>query len=254
MRCAVYLWRRSPPQEIPINYNYQLYSAILRKFKVARYDIHDSMKFFTFSRLMVPRRKVRGDRLEILSEEVRFYFSSPVDREFIAFLEGTLAEPEFVIAGQRFDVLHIESVAWEELRSGDTFTTLSPVTAYYRDSKTRRRVFPECGSERFNEVVRDRLVEKYRTIHGELPGAVEEGGCRDARLKLEVVRLKRKRIVVKGLSFTAYEMAFRVHGNEELIRLGYESGFGKMNTMGFGMVRKVDDSSSKRRDNTPVSC
>lgn len=110
------------------------------------------------------------------------------------------------------------------------------MTVYYRDGKTRKRVFPECGSERFGEVVRNRLVGRYREVRGE---------PRDAKLRIEVIRSKKKRVSVKKLNFTAFEMVFRMHGDEELIRLGYEGGIGKMNSMGFEMLTL---SPSKRED------
>ncbi|RLG47654.1 MAG: CRISPR-associated endoribonuclease Cas6, partial [Thermoproteota archaeon] len=37
----------------------------------------------------------------------------------------------------------------------------------------------------------------------------------------------------------AWHLVFKAYGDEELIKVGYQAGFGEKNSLGFGMV-KVD--------------
>ncbi|MDK2954420.1 MAG: CRISPR-associated endoribonuclease Cas6, partial [Kosmotoga sp.] len=50
-----------------------------------------------------------------------------------------------------------------------------------------------------------------------------------------------KRFEVKpGIFQRAWHLVFKAYGDEELIRVGYQAGFGEKNSLGFGMV-KVDE-------------
>jgi len=71
-----------PHSEIPINYNYPLASAIYRAVKRADsglfMELHSSKvpKLFTFSKLMIPNRKIVGDKIIVESGNAYFFFSS----------------------------------------------------------------------------------------------------------------------------------------------------------------------------------
>jgi CRISPR-associated endoribonuclease Cas6 len=43
--------------------------------------------------------------------------------------------------------------------------------------------------------------------------------------------------MVRGIRVRGWMMRFQVSGPPELIRLGYDAGFGERNAQGFGMVR-----------------
>ena len=53
-----------------------------------------------------------------------------------------------------------------------------------------------------------------------------------------VLRSTRRKI--KNTFHTAYYLEFVAYGNPDLIKLGYDSGFGEKNSMGFGMVEIID--------------
>ena len=49
-------------------------------------------------------------------------------------------------------------------------------------------------------------------------------------------RPQSKLIDYKGIKIRGWFMHFTIQGNSELIRIGYEAGFGENNSAGFGMV------------------
>jgi CRISPR-associated endoribonuclease Cas6 len=59
-------------------------------------------------------------------------------------------------------------------------------------------------------------------------------------LSFELVgRWRSKLFRVHGTMVRGFEMKFQVTGDAELLRIGYEAGFGERNTQGFGMVKML---------------
>ncbi|RLF81520.1 CRISPR-associated endoribonuclease Cas6, partial [Thermococci archaeon] len=58
--------------------------------------------------------------------------------------------------------------------------------------------------------------------------------------EVKVLKAKPKRFEVKpGIFQRAWHLVFKAYGDGELIKVGYQAGFGEKNSLGFGMV-KVD--------------
>ncbi|XQN73916.1 CRISPR-associated endoribonuclease Cas6 [Methanothermococcus sp. Ax23] len=53
----------------------------------------------------------------------------------------------------------------------------------------------------------------------------------------EILKSKQKRMKIKNTFCRCSELVFKVEGDYDLIRFGYECGFGEKNSMGFGMCR-----------------
>lgn len=78
MRFKIVLQLPDPPAEIPINYQQSLLSWFQEEFTAVKKGIcgsaHDpsagKLPYFTFSRLLIPKRKVINDRLVILCNEI----------------------------------------------------------------------------------------------------------------------------------------------------------------------------------------
>ncbi|MHA1827019.1 MAG: CRISPR-associated endoribonuclease Cas6, partial [Candidatus Heimdallarchaeaceae archaeon] len=45
----------------------------------------------------------------------------------------------------------------------------------------------------------------------------------------------------------AWHLVFKAYGDDELIKVGYQAGFGEKNSLGFGMV-KVDKNKRKKKE------
>ena len=235
MRIKVSLFVKSYPREgLNLNYNYFLASAIYSKFNIADKDksrkLHDLKKFFTFSRLFVPKRQIKGNRLIFLDNEAYFYFSSPSADDVAVLVEGMLAEPELTISGVKFEIIEVK-VEKEQIKSGDTLKTLSPITIFVKKEGRRYFLDPVKEKKEFEEALRRRLFNKYLKFYGKTP-------LSDAFM-IDVLKAKQKLIFIGKTPYRAYELLFKVRGGEELLKFGYQAGLGKKNSMGFGMVEVV---------------
>lgn len=240
--------RSESVQEVPINYNYAVASAIYRRIMSVRPELglhsRRDFKFFTFSRLLSKDYEVKGDKLRMRG--CHFFFSSP-DAEIVsAFVEGILEEPEFRIAGANFVVERVEALRTPKIESEVTFETLSPIVVRtVVEIEGRRRTWDLYPSERkFYENLRRNLLRKYEAFYGELPGDEFEIEV------LEVTKLPRVR--VKNTWHRSTMMRFVARGEPPLLKFGYEAGFGEKNAMGFGMVEVVKpDVKTGRKPKSP---
>jgi len=222
---------------IDLNYSYYIASLIYRSIQRAdpslSLDLHkpNTFKFFTFSKLMVPKRrfKIEGNKMIIESKSVYFYFSTILNHLGVCFVEGLLNKPEVNIGGVDFVVSGIRVIKEREIGSKARFVTLSPISVTtVKDGRTVD-LYPD--DPKFYDNLRKNLIKKYIALYGKEPP--------DCKLKIEVLKVKPKRIKVKNTFHRCVEMVFDAEGSKELLEIGYKAGFGERNSMGFGMVKVV---------------
>ncbi|WP_202320396.1 CRISPR-associated endoribonuclease Cas6 [Archaeoglobus neptunius] len=235
-----------PGTVIPMDHQYLLASWIYRTFE--RVDgewssrLHGSgrYKLYTFSQLMIPGRRfrVRGDRMEVLGDMAHLQFSTAREDVFVNFVRGVLEAGEVVVGRARLPVLQVYVVREpERIGRRERFYTLSPVIVSYTAGGREVWLTPE--DEGFVELVSRNLENKYRALYGRDPD-----GCVERITPLREPKRKLKR--VGNAMHRCVEMYFEVEGDEELIRLGYQVGFGRRNSMGFGMVKRVVDRAGRK--------
>jgi CRISPR-associated endoribonuclease Cas6 len=220
---------------LPLNVSYHLASAIYRAIERAdarlSLELHvpNRPKFFTFSKLFVPKKNFRidGEKLIIEDEEVHFFFSSLRDELAAMLVEGLLRRPEMRIAGSDFSVLGIEVLEEKEIGGEERFVTLSPVYATKAVNGKALDLYPL--QREFYDVLSGNLLKKYALFYGRKPENPE--------IAFEVESFKPKRFLVKDTWHRCCEMVFRARGDPKLIEIGYKAGFGSKNSMGFGMVK-----------------
>lgn len=179
---------------------------------------------YTFSRVLVKDRKyeVTPEGMKLLTRQLYFFFSSVDDRVCRGLVDGLMGLESFDVGGVRVKLQGVKVVDEGKVSSGDMLVTLSPIQTL---ADPRKEGFvKEFGRDVFSV-----LAEKYRRVHGE-KWKGETG-------MVEVHRVKPVRINGDGGFVRANLMVFSVHGAEELLRLGYAVGFGRMTEKGFGMVR-----------------
>jgi len=168
-------------------------------------------------------------------------FQRPLPSIAEAFIEGLLQEPEVKLWDEKFYVEEVKTLAEPSSYNGRTYSTLSPIAV------TTLR--PELGrlkqydlspmEEKFYENLKENLKEKYVLLYGEKP---------PDEFEVKVLKAKAKRFEVKlGIFQRAWHLIFKAYGNEELIKVGYQAGFGEKNSLGFGMV-KVDKNKRKKKE------
>ncbi len=225
---------------VPYNHLHYLQGLIYHRIQRADPELSLSLhrpktpKLFTFSLFMAERRKTfRGEPYFLGMGKAFFYFSTPVAEIAEAFIGGLLQEPEVKLWGERFIAEEVKALAEPGRLSGRTFSTLSPIAVTtLKPQFGKLKHYDLSPSEKeFYENLKENLREKYLLIHGRKP---------PEDFEIKVLNAKSKRLQVKpGIYQIAWHLVFRAYGDEGLLRVGYQAGFGEKNSLGFGMV-KVD--------------
>ncbi len=131
--------------------------------------------------------------------------------------------------------------------SNNRFNCLSPIFLTDRQvessdapasPKTLSHMRYAENPERFSQGMRENLIRKFRQVYGQDPA--------DSRLDFRFLpkdmssRKNTKLVEYCGNFFFSHMAPFEVSGSPELIRVGYECGFGEKTGMGFGSSEKVN--------------
>ena len=238
MRLKITLAFGNGEYRIPFNYNYQLSSLIYRK--IADLDLANELhissdfKFFTFSQIYIPRRRITKNGIISRDGKLHFYISSPNDYLIQSMVEAYLEDLEVTFRGDRLQVHEVELLKKPEFKKSAEFKTMSPVMARIKRDDRIWDLNP--GDLQFYTALQKNLLNKYRAFHGSYNG--------DEYLKIapDMGSVKRKRITIKkdGLEtyHRAYQMRFMAEGDPRLLEFMYDCGLGEKNSMGFGMVEQ----------------
>jgi len=234
---------------IPINYNYYLSSLIYSLVAFVNRELASSIhekgfgkgfKFFTFSQLFFKNFKVEGKRIKIF-EGVGCWYVSSIVEELIECLISSLSKGKNIkIANTSFKISEVRILPSKHFGSRERFRMLSPLALSVpvkRNKKLYHNYLTPYDPE-FTRRFSENLVRKYKALYGKTPSG-------DVKIIPDWDYIKsRKRITklldYKGVKIKATIFPFEIAGDPELIKLGYEAGFGEFNSMGFGMVKPVD--------------
>ncbi|HUT04490.1 MAG TPA: CRISPR-associated endoribonuclease Cas6 [bacterium] len=235
-------------QRIPVNYNSWLVSAVYRWLALSSSDYADFLhnegyrmnnrvyKLFCFSQLQVSKRRVLGEWLHLEAQDFSWCVSSAKE-EFIAhLLAGFSKDPELTVAGVRATGQKVEQIPEPSFKLPVQFVCLSPITVSIWDAdSTKNPIRYLAPGKEFVEAVRVNLKRKHQLIFGKPPSDESFGMNFDADYAARRKRITRL-INFKGIKVRGVLCPFTVDGSKELVRVGYECGFGEKNSIGFGMV------------------
>ena len=192
-------------------------------------------KLLTFSLLEIPRateKQVTQNGIRIRGIAT-WYISSPVAAFIEALTLGLLSKHEWELAGNVCHVVKIQVEHEPEFNSRMQLMTLSPITA---STGTRAadgkfiRIFLSPEHPNFVRVLNQNLKRKAKAIGMKLDEHVE--------LAFQFHEPYRSKLLtVNDTDVRGWMMKFTVEGPIELIKLGYDAGFGERNAQGFGMVK-----------------
>jgi len=256
MRIKLTLYSPEKGQLIPINYQYALSSFIYRT--IERSDngysrwLHEhgfasgnkKFKFFTFSLLNIPQREIIGDRIKILCDRIELTISMLSEKSIEHFIIGMFENQEANIRDSRFKVKFIEQVPQPKFSERMRFKTLSPIVLSRKNEQGEEYLGPD--DPEYFEYLKRNLEEKYiahclatNTPVGQTFLSVGDepqvsgfkllNGRRSKLITIKEGRPDQTR--VRGFDFS-----FELEADPEFMRLGYECGFGKLNSLGFGCV------------------
>jgi len=243
---------------LPINYQYFLtgliyrfignssedYSKFLHNEGYKIGETKNGFKLFTYSMLLSRNAKVHGDRIKFPTGHIEWHISSPTS-EFIQHLvSGIFVEGQEIGIGHqsapsRFLITQVETLQMPVFSGTMRFTCLSPVTAsaHNADLENSPPHYIRPWEDGFSDALKNNLLKKYFLIHGK--------NLDNATLSIKIdpdYMNKRTGKIIKNIQFKqtniiGFLAPFTVIGSPELIRVGYEAGFGEKGSMGFGMVK-----------------
>lgn len=240
---------------LPCNYMYELSSALYKVLNEGNADftawLHDrgyckekkSFKLFTFSNLYIPRFKIEGDRLGILTDTVQLIVSFYPIEAIEAFVMGVFRNRRMEIGDRKsrvaFEVTTVERLPEPEFIPKMTFKAISPFFVEEQFPDTTRTIHLAPGDPRFAELLHLNLLEKYRAFHQQEP----DPQWLVTRLKV-LSAPKAKTIALRAgtpqeTKMKGYLFNFELEGEPELLRLGYYGGFGRLNSQGFGCAEII---------------
>jgi CRISPR-associated endoribonuclease Cas6 len=245
---------------LPLNYQYPVSSWIYKV--IAEADgafaswLHNqgyvhgrkSFKFFCFSRLMVPKFRIAGDRMIIQSDKVQLYICFGLEASAEKFIIGLFQRQRLGLGDRHsvvdFEVAQIEAVDSRLYSNTYRFRTLSPICVsrgQMRDGKLMAQ-YLSPDDEGYERIFLNNLVNK--SLASMAIQTVESGVIGPelslARFKLLSEPKKRGQTFKAGekaqTKVIGYDFDFELTAPMELLEIGYSCGFGEKNSEGFGMV------------------
>jgi len=236
MRLKISLSSSGSNYLIPYNYNSILNAIIYRKISdldlAAKLHFSQDFKFFTFSQIYVPERKLTKKGIVSKDGKLEFYISSPNDDLIKSLVEGHLENTQVDFKGKKLLVEQIELLKKPIFKNKMKMKTMSPVIARIKREIDGKLKIWDLGpaDERFYESIQKNLINKYIKFYGDYDGN------KYVKIAPDMKSTKRRRIEVKGEFNRCYMMNFEIEADERLVEFAYDCGIGEKNSMGFGMV------------------
>ncbi len=252
---------------IPFNYNYALHSAIYGLIEKSSKEysayLHDQgfidkksnkrFKLFTFSKLLCSPCKIIQSGFKDV-ENISFFFSTPIEKSYEHLVLGVFADQHFFLnlAGKKikFSITQVESTPPPDFKSQAHFKCLSPIAvSTVRDNSAGE---PEKHyldymnpkeREHFILNIKNNLINKFQTFYKteyknhdcqfefsfDTDYIVKKGG--------KISKLMHfKKIGNQTTKIKAFEAPFKICADPELVKIGYDCGFGNDNSAGLGCV------------------
>lgn len=230
--------------KIPFNYNYVLTSLIYNKISDSEFaeKLHNSntFKFFTFSQIQFSKKPIIEDGLIAGDGRISFTISSPNTFLIQNLVAGFFAGDEIKLKNNNLKIEKVEILKTPEFMEKSEFITVSPVII--RTKKLingREKIWDMSPCDDFFRGIENNLIKKY-CIYNNLEKT-------DKKIKASSVmrNVKRKRIAITRESTVTYHRAYMMdiilEGDIDLIKFAYDCGIGEKNSMGFGMIKYLQN-------------
>lgn len=229
--------------KVPFNYNHILSAIIYNKIADLNFanELHSSksFKFFTFSQIYIPKRRIIKDGIIAKDGVISFYISSPNDFLIKSLVDGFLEDLEISFQNQKLTIQKIEALKTPEFSSKSEFKTLAPIIVRTKkEIDGELKIWDLAPSDKFFKSLENNLIKKY----------IKFNNLTKTDKKINIYSdmnfVKRKRISINKDNATthhrAYMMDLILEGDLDLIEFAYDVGIGEKNSMGFGMVKLLE--------------
>mgnify|MGYP000871450048 CR=1 FL=1 len=225
---------------LPFNYNYRLVKVISGAFRNASPLTPkrcSGFKLFTFSQLYFDQYNIVEKGIQKMGGVVHWYVTSPR----IFFLEGLLrglkGSGYIRLDSIEMPILDIEVLGDPDIGESMEFSCMSPISlASHSNTPDSKPRYGRIDDHDFEEKLRQELINKYYHVYDALPSD-ENLTITFNQHYIDKKRRVSRLVDYNGVKILGYMAPFSVTGNPELIRLGYQLGFGHRNSCGFGMVK-----------------
>ncbi|MBU2444244.1 MAG: CRISPR-associated endoribonuclease Cas6 [Bacteroidetes bacterium] len=260
MRLKLKLKAKESPAVIPVNYQYYFSAAVylLLKFGSPEFSkfLHDQgfnlngkkFKLFVFGlRLNKP---VMRDGLFFLNDsQCELIISSPLIETFIRhFVLGTFEKQNIFINYQerstKFLIHEVEMIPSPQFTSEMKFEMLSPLTVSTMIKKNERVIpyYYRYDDSNLTQAIKNNLLKKYKLLYNsDLTPAHFDFEFNKDEIERKMGNISKLITVAEGTpqqsKVKAIQCGFRIKTNPELVKVGYDCGFGEKNSMGFGLVK-----------------
>lgn len=258
MRFKLTLERADQRRFIPINYQYELSSAIYRVIERGNENfsafLHDegyrwgskSFRLFTFSRVFLDKQRVHINqgRIEHLGPSAELYVSFLIDQAAEEFIKGLFLGQQFYlgdqISGVTYEVAKIESAGPVYFQKTMHYRCISPILIKEkRESGGENYLDP--SHPKYGELLVQNLISKW-TAKAMAGIEQKSESIEDLNYRFEPVgKVYKNGVVIKQMTpqeskLIGYSFEFTLDAPVELHEIGYYSGFGHLNSQGFGCV------------------
>ncbi len=228
------IFKPDEPLAIPLNYNYQLQSAVYAKLaEICVSDFwHDNgfgdtetFKFFAFSPLLgnyiiEDKKIVFTDTISIEIRSPFFDFCDDLQRSFELKPSIKLFDTDLPISGAFLTNQHINE-------ESACFRTVSPIVLYTRDEYDKMH-FISPASSQFVDRLHENFYKKYKTAFDTQP----------PELEIRVTEIGKKIVTkYKEVWLTGYNCDLDITAPSEALEFIYDCGLGERNSQGFGLMR-----------------
>ncbi len=254
---------------IPFNYNYELQSVIYRLIQNSSpefssflhhqgfVDRNRPFKLFTFSKILCVDGITGRDGLQDVSS-FNLLFSSPIKKSYEHLVLGIFLgkHSTLLFPGNRplkFNVTSVESLPEPGYQSEMRFISLSPIavsTMTKREDRTVQHYLDYMDPEecnKFKNNLFNNTLKKYRLVEGRgFKGSMDFEFQydknyilkRNGRIRKQI-RFKKNETTGRYSYIIGMEAPFTIKADPELIKIGYQCGFGEKNSAGFGMAEVI---------------
>jgi len=235
---------------LPVNYQFELgswfyrminnHDSVFYSYLASAGYLHGEEPFrsFVFSHLMVPDRKIVGDRLIIQSEKVGLIFSTIPDESLVPKVIENFYNSRFLLGDRvsqvSFLVEAVEQLPGPVFTDRMTFKTISPLHLTMKLHGRKNEIFLSPETPEYSRFFYDNLHQKYLALNGDEHPHDPMAG----KFKL------RSPVTQKGITIQSgnpgqnkligYQLRFRLQADPGLLKAGYYLGFGEKNHWGFG--------------------
>jgi CRISPR-associated endoribonuclease Cas6 len=253
MRFQLTLGLTGIKNELPLNYQYELSAWIYKTIHfgnpVFSEWLHSNgycngnktFKFFTFSGIHANPYRISGDRMLIQARDATLQVSFHLANAAIPFIEGLFKQQQFSIGDYiskvEFRVTAVEKLPDIAFAPVMRWRTLSPIIISKLDpSISANAQYISPSETNYPDLFFRNLLSKHTVINNtEISKEFKTDEC-----KFKLLNTPRSRLVtikagtanetkVRGFTFD-----FEATAPVELLKIGYEAGFGEKNSMGFG--------------------